>query len=183
MQSDSELLRRMELGDAVAFGELYRRRQASIYRFALHMSRSAAVAEDVVQETFLALIRNGGRYDESRGSVAAYLAGIARNLVLRATGAERTGVDAEAEAALPSDEDVLGDLTQREELEALRRAVDALPAQYREVVVLCELEEMSYADAAAALGVPVGTVRSRLNRGRQMLAERLVRRQSARCSV
>ena len=71
------------------------------------------------------------------------------------------------------DVDLLGDLTQRETIEQIRRAVLSLPALYREVVVLCDLQDLSYQDAAAALDCPVGTVRSRLNRGRAMLAEKL----------
>jgi RNA polymerase sigma-70 factor (ECF subfamily) len=69
--------------------------------------------------------------------------------------------------------DPLGDLTRGEMVEKLRQAVLALPTHYREVLVLCELEEMSYADAAAALECAVGTVRSRLHRARAMLAEKM----------
>ncbi len=181
MVGDTELLARIERGDAQAFTELYHRRQGSLFRFALHMSRSEAVAQDVVQETFLLLIRGAARYDESRGSVAGFLAGVARNLVLRALGRDRGRIDFEEEPEAAAPDDVFDGLTRRLDVEALRKAVDALPLQYREVVVWCELEEMSYADAACALGVPVGTVRSRLSRARQMLAERFLRRQTARC--
>ena len=65
------------------------------------------------------------------------------------------------------------DLTQRESVDALWRAVLALPRRYREVVILCDLEELDYSDAAAALGCPVGTVRSRLHRARALLLEKL----------
>ena len=70
-------------------------------------------------------------------------------------------------------EDTLGDLTRGETIESVRRAVLALPTAFREVVVLCDLHEMSYAEAAAALGCAVGTVRSRLHRARGMLLERM----------
>ncbi len=69
--------------------------------------------------------------------------------------------------------DPLGDLTRAESVEKLRQAVLALPPHYREVVVLCELHEMSYVEAAEALGCAVGTVRSRLHRARAMLAEKM----------
>jgi RNA polymerase sigma-70 factor (ECF subfamily) len=71
------------------------------------------------------------------------------------------------------DVDVLADLTRQETVEQVRRAVLSLPTTYREVVVLCDLQDASYEDAAAALECPVGTVRSRLNRGRTMLAQKL----------
>src|SRR5206468_11318462 len=80
------------------------------------------------------------------------------------------------EATLPElalEDDPLLDLTHREGLEALRRAVQALPRRYREVVVLCDLEEVDYADAASALGCPIGTVPSWLHVARGLLLEKL----------
>src|ERR1044072_7314754 len=77
-QTDADLLRLMLAGDEEAFTALYRRRQGGIYRFALQMSGSEAVAEDVVQETFMVLMRDGGNFDAGRGSLAAYLYRIAR---------------------------------------------------------------------------------------------------------
>src|SRR5256885_7021073 len=80
--SDDELLRLMLAGDENAFVALYRRRQGGIYRFALRMSGSETIAEDVTQEVFLALVREGNQFDPSRGSLVAYLYGIARNQIL-----------------------------------------------------------------------------------------------------
>ena len=77
--------------------------------------------------------------------------------------------------------DLLANLTREEAIEAVRQSVITLPTVYREAVVLCDLEEMNYADAALALNVPVGTVRSRLNRGRGMLLEKLRNRNVLRC--
>ena len=167
--ADHELLERALHGDEAAFTALYRRRQAGVYRFGLHMSGSTAIAEDVVQETFLALL-TGRRYDPARGPLTAFLYGIARNQVLRRLGRE-TCEEVSEEAA--SDHDVLGDLTRRETIEQVRRAVLSLPAPYREAVALCDLGEASYEEAAAALDCPVGTVRSRLSRARAMLAQKL----------
>ncbi len=168
--SDHELLKRMLRGDEAAFTALYRRRQAMVYRFALHMSGNAVVAEDVTQETFLALLTGGGRYDHSRGTVAAFLYGIARNFVLRRIGRPREEDPLEDVCAA---EDLLGDLTRRETIDQVRRAVLSLPPVYREAVVLCDLGECGYEEAAVALECPVGTVRSRLNRARAMLAQKL----------
>jgi len=179
-QSDEELLRLMLEGEEAAFTALYRRRQGAIFRFALQMGGERAMAEDVTQETFLTLIREARRYDQARGSVAAYLYGIARNHVLRRLDSEKTwaplepgGNDQGAAAGSAAGDDLLGNLLGREQIERVRAAVLALPPRYREVVVLCDLHEIDYADAARALGCPIGTVRSRLHRAHRMLGEKL----------
>jgi RNA polymerase sigma-70 factor (ECF subfamily) len=178
-QTDDELLIRIRNGDEEAFVALYRRRQAAIYRFALHMSGSVPAAEDVVQEVFLVLLREGCGFDPERGTLSGYLYGIARKLVLRHVERGRSDVALESdldEGALPElavNDDPLAGITEREGIETLRRAVQALPRRYREVVVLCDLEEVDYADAAVALGCPIGTVRSRLHRARGLLLDKL----------
>lgn len=186
LPSDAELLRLMLAGDEEAFVELYGRRQGGVYRFAMQMCGSTSIAEDVTQEVFMALMQDGGNFDPSRGSLAAYLYGIARNHVLRLLQRDRAYVpiaderdDGQGGAASSAyDElvapcDLLADLTRSETIEQVRQAVLALPAHYREVVALCELQEMSYAEAAGVLGCAVGTVRSRLHRARAMLIEKL----------
>jgi RNA polymerase sigma-70 factor (ECF subfamily) len=177
-ETDESLLLRIHSGDEQAFVSLYRKKQGAIYRFALQMSGSAALAEDVTQEVFLAVIRDCG-YDPARGTLSGYLYGIARKLVLRQI--ERGRLDAMLEsdledASLPEmavTDDPLLDLTEREGIESLRRAVLALPRRYREVVALCDLQEVDYAEAALVLGCPIGTVRSRLHRARALLLEKL----------
>ena len=186
-QTDDELLLRLRKGDEQAFTALYRRRQGAIYRFALHMSGSSAVAEDIVQEAFLALLRGECGFDPERGTLSGYLFGIARKLVLRNLERGRSNVplQAETDEAAPRElaviDDPLAGLTRHETIEALRRAVQALPRRYREVVVLCDLHERDYAEAASALGCAIGTVRSRLHRARALLAEKV--RASERCAV
>src|SRR5690348_10941379 len=126
-ETDEELLTRTRTGDEEAFVSLYRRRQGAIYRFALHMSGSASIAEDVVQEVFLAILREECGYDAERGSLSGYLFGIARKLLLRHLERGRADVPLEADENEPalSDlavvQDPLDDLTRRETLEALRR--------------------------------------------------------------
>ena len=172
MATDAALLEQALTGAEDAFTALYRRRQGAVYRFALQMTGSTAIAEDVTQETFLALLLHGTRYDEARGTVASFLYGIARNLVMRRLGRQSfAGVQISEECAGP--EDLLEDLTRRESIEQVRQAVLNLPPVFREVIVLCDLQDSSYEDAAAALDCPVGTVRSRLSRGRAMLARKL----------
>jgi RNA polymerase sigma-70 factor (ECF subfamily) len=175
--SDDDLLRRSAAGDEDAFLALYRRRQAGIFRFALHMSGNPSTAEEVTQEVFLTVIREGGRFDSARGSAGAYLFGVARNQVLKHLERDRPYVSMNDEESAAEPVAVgpcpLGDLTRAEVIASVRQAVLSLPAGYREAVVLCDLEEMSYADAAVALNVPIGTVRSRLSRGRVLLLEKL----------
>ncbi len=175
--SDDDLIARVADGDRDALTLLFRRWHPHVYRYALHVSGSSAIAEDVVQEVFLAVMNDARRYQpERRSSVKAWLWGIARNQARRHFDSvrNRTSLDdigVALETAAPGD--LLGDLTREERLQALRRAVTRLPLRYREVVVLCDLQELSYADAAAALECSVGTVRSRLHRGRALLAAKM----------
>jgi RNA polymerase sigma-70 factor (ECF subfamily) len=135
----------------------------------------------VVQEVFMALIREGRRFDPSRGALSSYLYGVARNQVLRRLERERpfaASLDEDdgreaADDAHDARPDPLSELARAETVASVRQAVLALPAHYREVVVLCELQEMSYAEAACALGCAVGTVRSRLHRARSLLVGKL----------
>lgn len=173
---DESLLLQSAVGDEAAFLELYRRRQAGIYRFAYHMSGCAAIAEEVTQEVFLTVIRDAKRFDVSRGSALAFLTGVARNHVLKLLQRNRAYVGLEDDSTeLVAGSDVLASLTQAQAVESVRQSVLELPAVYREAVVLCDLEEMSYAEAATVLDVPIGTVRSRIARGRALLAQRLSR--------
>ena len=160
-QGDDELLRLMLEGDAAAFETLYERRQSGVFRFALRMSGSQSVAEDVTQDVFIALMRDGWQYDSSRGSVSAYLYGMARNRVLRRLERDRSFVsitdDAEDDELTMGEkfitrQDPLAELTRNEVIDSVRQAILALPAHYREVVVLCNLQEMNYEDAANVIG-------------------------------
>ncbi len=169
-RTDEELLLRLQAGDELAFTLLYRRRQGAIYRFALHMTGNLVVAEDVTQEVFLALLTGRLRFDAARGPLAPFLFGVARNRILkRLRGLKEVYVEEDCSIH----DDLLGNLVRREAVEQVRRAVLSLPTVYREVVVLCDLEESSYEDAALVLECPIGTVRSRLNRARAMLAQKL----------
>jgi RNA polymerase sigma-70 factor, ECF subfamily len=180
--SDETLLRLAMAGDEEAFTRLYRRLRGVVYRFARQMSGESSVAEDVTQDVFLILLRRAELYDPQRGSLSTYLMRIARNEILRRLDRDRAHVVLVEEEAAPgkdTDENLivrsnpLGNLMRDEEIESVRQAVLALPPHYREVVVLCDLEEMSYGEAAALLGCAIGTVRSRLHRARALLKSRL----------
>ena len=180
--TDEELLARMRAGEEEAFDLLFTRREGLVYRFALRMSGSTAMADDVTQDVFLALIRSAHLFDPSRGPLSKYLLGMTRNRVLTLLERQRSLVplqeDDGEEVSLPearrtADSDPLGELVRSERIEAVRSAILSLPLHYREAVLLCSLEELSYEEAADLIGCPVGTIRSRINRAKAMLAERL----------
>jgi len=137
------------------------------------------------------LLGESGGYNPKRGPLASYLYGIARRLVwrhlerrwLHSPIGEESRENGRTPEHLIANQEIERDLARAEEVRSLRRAVQALPGGYREVVVLCELHELSYAEAARVLGCAVGTVRSRLHRARALLAERLMAKSSTGCLV
>jgi len=174
---DDELVGRIASGDQTALTALFRRRHRDVYGFALHMTGSPAAAEDVTQETFVAVMRDAGRFDAARATAIAWLCGIARNHARRRLERERPALSLDgdngcADVAGPG-EDPVADLTRAQDIDAVRRAVASLPVRYREAVLFCDLQELSYEDAAAAAGCAIGTIRSRLHRGRALLAAKL----------
>lgn len=184
---DELLLRRLAAGDEEAFRLFYGRHQGGIFRFALHMTGRREAAEEVTQEAFMTLIQKAGNFDPERGDPLAFLYGIARNHVRRLLEREKRYEPLEDEASLQEEaigrrnghshagqrETLLGELTRVEAVEQLRHAVAMLPLHYREAVTLCDLQGRDYASAAKILECPIGTVRSRLARGREILAARL----------
>ena len=172
--NDEDLLRETIAGDEGAFTILYRRWQGNVYRFALHMTGSAALAEDVTQDVFLTFMQAPERYQAARGPLVSYLYGIARNHVWRTLRRDRPFVPLEDEADGDApDAGAAAALVRSEAIEWVRRAVLSLPVHYREVVVLCDLHGMSYEQGASVIGCSIGTVRSRLSRGRALLGEKL----------
>lgn len=175
------LLRRSAKGDQDAFAVLYRRYQAPLYRFSLRMTGSSWAAEEIVQEVFMTVIREPKKFDRSRGTLGAFLYGITRNRIMKHV--ERTPRDlplaGNAGDGFSADTFASKDMTPAELAELherrtqVRAAVLELPNEFREAIVLCELEEMSYEEAANALECPVGTIRSRLHRGRALLLAKL----------
>jgi RNA polymerase sigma-70 factor (ECF subfamily) len=170
---DVGLLLKARTGDEAAFSELFGRYQRPIYLYAVRMCGREA-GDDVVQETFLAVLRQTGTFDRARGTVAGYLFGIARHLVLKQLGSRYAACapgadDPEGVDTAGPEQSALEALTRAEMVDAVRTAVDALPPVFREVVVLCELQEMDYATAAEVIQCPIGTIRSRLHRARRML--------------
>lgn len=169
--SDEELYRRMQKGDRGAFAELYERREPGLYRYALHATGSPDAAEEIAQEVFVQLMNGHSRFDGAKGSLEGWVFGVARNLIRawRRRGPVEEAVDQAFE------HDVLGGIIGDEKLSALRRAISELPESFREAVVLCDLEERNYDEAARLMNCPIGTVRSRLHRARALLAAKLKR--------
>jgi RNA polymerase sigma-70 factor, ECF subfamily len=178
---DDALLRRSAKGDEDAFTLLYRRHQAALYRFALRMTGHAWASEEIVQDVFMTLMRDPKKYDAGRGPLAAYLFGIARNRVMKHLERlpREVALDDQEERGSRNGSMAVNNSTpmhwaeQRERTQQVRAAVLDLPPEFREAVVLCELEELSYEEAAQLIGCPIGTIRSRLHRGRALLLAKL----------
>lgn len=167
--SDAALAARLACGDGKALEPIYRRHRGTVYRFALLWSGQPAIAADVTQDVFVHLLTRAGDFDAERGALLPWLLGIARNLVRRRAGAkDDPDVDVDDAAAPNPALDAV--LIAREDVEALRRAVTALPPHYRDVLVLVDLAERSYAEVAGICGCELNTVRSRLSRARALVA-------------
>jgi RNA polymerase sigma-70 factor, ECF subfamily len=175
MQDELELSRKLARGDEAALSAIYGQWQAPLYRFAWHMTASTSTAEEVVQEVFLQLIEKPRGFDPLKGSLGAYLFGIARNVLLRRlrNTVVSDSLDDSLDEPVSQDLDPWSALSHQQLVETVRAAVVSLPVPYREAVALCDLEEFAYDEAAAALDCPIGTVRSRLSRGRLLLSMKL----------
>jgi RNA polymerase sigma-70 factor (ECF subfamily) len=182
--SDTELLRQMRAGTAAAFEALYLRHQGPLFRFAMLRSGSAETAADVVQEVFMGLLTGSVKFDPMRGLLQNFLFGVARNLVMKSERPHRRHAalpepddrDDGADTELDCADDTAGPLARilsNEQAEQVRRALTLLPPHYRDVVILYEMHDLSYLEIADICQLDIGTVRSRLSRGRAALAKRL----------
>ncbi|MFE0803309.1 RNA polymerase sigma factor [Streptomyces sp. NPDC058812] len=168
--------KRIRAGDHDAFGDLFDAYARSVYNHAFRLTGDWASAEDVVSLTFLDAWRLRGRLDEEGGSLRPWLLGIATNVTRNTRRAARR--HAAAVARLPRDEavrdfadEVAGRVDDTAQLALVRTALERLRRPEREVLALCVWSGLDYRAAAEALGVPVGTVRSRLSRARTKLAK------------
>lgn len=175
---DTNLRRRVRAGDHDAFGELFDAYARSVYNHAFRLTGEWTVAEDVVSLTFLDAWRLRERLDEDGGSPRPWLLGIATNITRNTRRAARR--HAAAVARLPREEaagdfadEVAGRIDDAAQLALVRAALARLRRTEREVLALCVWSGLDYRAAAEALGVPVGTVRSRLSRARVKLAEHM----------
>jgi RNA polymerase sigma-70 factor (ECF subfamily) len=173
---DTNPRRRIRAGDHAAFGDLFDAYARSVYNHAYRLTGDWTAAEDVVSLTFLEAWRLRAGLDEEGGSLRPWLLGIATNVTRNTRRAARR--HAAAVARLPRDEavrdfadEVAGRVDDAAQLALVRTALARLRRAEREVLALCVWSGLDYAAAAEALGVPVGTVRSRLSRARAKLAK------------
>ena len=191
--SDAELAGRLKQRDEHAFLRLYDLHRSTVFRFLMHMTGSIAIAEELTQEVFVVILDemcNGtiGRFDPKRGTQEGYLLGVARNLARTEQRRMHRLISLDNVIESPEWERLLNTIFQenrnsdaaalmvsRSELRVIHRAILDLPQHYREVVVLCRLQEKSYKDAALILQCSEGTVASRMNRAKAILAVKLHR--------
>jgi RNA polymerase sigma-70 factor, ECF subfamily len=163
--------------DSGTFEELAMPLIASLYNFAHWLAQDRSEAEDLVQETCMKALKGFGSFRQGT-NFRAWMYRILRNTFLTS----RTGLRA-ATISLDSDEDPVVEpiargtpesiLISSLDQQAIQAALEALPVQYREVILLCDVEEMSYQEIAETLAIPIGTVMSRLSRGRKTMRESL----------
>lgn len=182
---DGELLRRCRAGDQAAWGGLVARHTRRVYAIAYRFAGRVDEAEDLVQEVFVKVYQGLGRYEPAAGPFSAWLGAVARNHAIdhyrrRREERARRVDDGDPLASWPAPGERPDRALERgERAHLVRRALRALPLELREVLVLCDLEGASYEEIARLLGVPLGTVKSRINRGRLELAKRLLGRRDA----
>ena len=178
---DPELLCLALAGKEQAFVLLYERLKRGIFRYAFYITNSKSAAEEVTQEVFMSLLSEGRRYRKNQGDVGAFAFGMARNFVRRIERRERNyqplpsdeALESLSERLIPKAEALPNQMIRKEMIDRVRQAIAELPDHYRQAVVLCDLCEFSYAEAASRLACAVGTIRSRLNRAHGLLAHRL----------
>jgi len=189
--SDAEVVNRLKQRDENAFLHLYDLHRSSVFRFLMHMTGSIDVAEELTQEVFVVILDsmctgNIGQFDPQKGTLEGYLLGIGRNLARSERRRVNRVVSLDSVVETPEWNQLLENFCQkirawdvatllekRSELRSLYRAILELPEHYREAVVLCSLQEKSYRDAAAILQCSEGTVASRMNRAKAILAAKL----------
>lgn len=174
---ESDLMGRLAAGDRQALDLIYRAEAAEVYRFALAMCGNPAWSADAVQDAFVQLAEKPRGYDRTLGPLRAYLCGIARYRLLarwrESTPFATLEEEDEAAADVPATHAPDADLSRSQDTRALWREIALLPWVFREALVLVDIQERSYIEAAQIAGVEVNTLRTRLHRARQRLAQAL----------
>jgi RNA polymerase sigma-70 factor (ECF subfamily) len=179
--ADRECLRRMASGDGHGAAELYDRHAGSIYSLVLRILGDEGDAEDVVQEVFTQAWRNAGKYDASRGAVAAWLLVMARSRAIDRLRARRsrpegqTVADDRVMSMLPSPgPDVASELLDAEQVRRMQQALASLPLLQRAAIELAYYEGLSQREIAERLEEPLGTIKTRIRLGLLKLRDTLV---------
>lgn len=182
IKSDRELVRRCRAGDSAAWEEIVRGFSRRVYNLAYRFTGRHEQAEDLTQEVFVRVYRSLDQYDPLAGDLSNWLMRLARNLVIddyrrRTRTPTDLGDDLDQhEYHLRSGQDMPDRGVERSErARQVREAITKLPPDLRECVILRDIEELTYQEIVEILGIPLGTVKSRINRGRIELA-RILRR-------
>lgn len=183
MAEDREVVTRCLAGDVAAWEELLKAHQRKIYNLCYRFTGSVTDAEDLTQEVFIKVYQTLRSFDAAQAQFATWLNRVARNHLVdhyRRTRRDRANpsLDDEDEAFQPRAapaSDASASLVERERKELLQTALNRLSPEMREVLILRDLQEMEYAEIVAVLGIPEGTVKSRINRGRMELGRVLKR--------
>ncbi|MGA9643515.1 MAG: sigma-70 family RNA polymerase sigma factor [Terriglobales bacterium] len=165
-------------GDTGSFEELAMPLFARLYNFAHWLTQDRAAAEDLVQETYMKALRGFSSFRQGT-NFRAWIYKILRNTFLTTEAGLKatnmTSLDGDDEAAEPaSAETPESSLLARLNQETIQNALEQLPVKFREIILLCDLEDMSYREIGETLGIPMGTVMSRLSRARKAMRELLV---------
>lgn len=185
----SQIVRRCMDGDSGAWAELVRMHHRRVYGLCYRFTGNATDAEDLTQDVFLKIYSNLTSFDTTRGSLQVWITTMTRNLLvdnfrrtknLRATGSLDDGWDENDELRpsdrLASDGPSPHDTAAKKELaKMVQMALSKVSAELREAVILRDLQDMDYKEIAQVLGIPEGTVKSRISRGRAELARLLER--------
>lgn len=174
------LIERAYEGDREAFGEIYHLLKDSIYGFSYRMTNRALISEEITQETFMFFIENPDKYRPEKGTLFSFLCGVARNKILnhlKKSGTRLESNEFETERfenfANQNGTSPLRDVLNKEFSVELKKSIGKLSAFQREVLLLREMEELSYAEIAQITKTDVGVVKGRLHRARKTLANEL----------
>ncbi len=188
-ESDSELLQRCRRGDEVAWRDLVARHTRRVFNLAYRFVGRVDEAEDLTQDIFVKIYQNLDRYHSGQGAFSTWLTAVGRNLAIdhhrkrREERFRRVEGEGLVENMPSADEGPQRSLEREERVTLVRSGIKALPLELREPIILCDLQGLPYEEVATVLGVPLGTVKSRLNRGRLELARRLLARQQTQARL
>ena len=185
-EGDDDLLDRCRRGDEIAWRELVTRHSRKVFGLCYRFSGRVDEAEDLTQEVFLRVYQGLDRYRSSAGAFKTWLMTVARNHAIdhyRRRREERQrrddSVEGEMELLPSGEEEPVMALERQEQVQLVQRGLRALPEDLREPIILCDLQGLAYDEVAKVLELPLGTVKSRLNRGRLELAKRLLAKRAA----
>ena len=179
-ETETDLVGRCRRGDEAAWRELVGRHTRRVFGIAYRFVGRVDEAEDLTQDIFVKVFQSLDRYRESDGAFGTWVSTVARNHSIddyrrrREERARKIDDPAVLDVLPAGDESALRSLERDEQARLVHRGLRALPKDLREPLVLCDLQGLSYEDVAATLAIPLGTVKSRINRGRIELARRLM---------